>query len=75
MRELIEYVATSLVSKPEDVQVDEVPSGRMVVYEISVADEDVGKIIGRQGKVIRALRTLVKASATRQGVRVDVDVV
>ena len=47
----------------------------MVLYEISVAEEDVGKIIGRQGKVIRALRTLVKASATRQGVRVDVDVV
>ena len=75
MRELIEYVATALVAQPESVQVDEVPSGRMLVYEISVADEDVGKIIGRQGKVIRALRTLVKASATRQGVRVDVDVV
>ena len=75
MRELIEYVAKGLVSQPESVQVEEVPSGRMVVYEISVADEDVGKIIGRQGKVIRALRTVVKASATRQGVRVDVDVV
>ena len=75
MRELIGYVAKGLVSQPESVQVEEVPSGRMVVYEISVADEDVGKIIGRQGKVIRALRTVVKASATRQGVRVDVDVV
>jgi predicted RNA-binding protein YlqC (UPF0109 family) len=75
VRELIEYVTKGLVSQPEAVQVEEVPSGRMVVYEISVADEDVGKIIGRQGKVIRALRTVVKASATRQGVRVDVDVV
>lgn len=75
MRELIEYVAKGLVSEPDAVRIEEVPSGRMVVYEISVADEDVGKIIGRQGKVIRALRTVVKASATRQGVRVDVDVV
>jgi predicted RNA-binding protein YlqC (UPF0109 family) len=72
---LIEFVAKGIVTKPDEVQVDAVPSGRMVVYEISVADEDVGKMIGRQGKVIRALRTLVKASATRQGVRVDVDIV
>lgn len=75
MRELIEYVARGLVAQPDAVQVEEVPSGRMVVYEIRVAEEDVGKLIGRQGKVIRALRTVVKASATRQGVRVDVDVV
>lgn len=75
MERLIEFVAKGIVTKPDEVQVDAVPSGRMVVYEISVADEDVGKMIGRQGKVIRALRTLVKASATRQGVRVDVDIV
>ena len=75
MQELIEYVARGLVSHPDEVSVAEVPAGRMVLYEISVAEDDVGKIIGRQGKVIRALRTLVKASATRQGTRVDVDVV
>ena len=75
MQELIEYVARGLVSNPDEVSVAEVPTGRMTLYEISVAEEDVGKIIGRQGKVIRALRTLVKASATRQGTRVDVDVV
>ena len=46
-----------------------------MLYEISVAEDDVGKIIGRQGKVIRALRTLAKAGATRQGIRVDVDVI
>lgn len=75
MQELIEYVAKGIVTKPDEVHIEEVPSGRMVLYEINVADEDVGKMIGRQGKVIRALRTLVKASATRQGIRVDVDVV
>ena len=75
MRALIEYVTRGLVAQPDDVQVVEAPSGRMTRYEIRVAEEDVGKVIGRQGKVIRALRTLVKASATRQGTRVDVDVV
>ena len=71
---LIEYVARGLVSNPDEVSVEEIPSGRLTLYEIRVAEDDVGKIIGRQGKVIRALRTLVKASATRQGIRVDVDV-
>jgi len=75
MKELIEYVAQGLVSEPDQVSVEEVPTGRVTLYEISVAEDDVGKIIGRQGKVIRALRTLAKASATRQGTRVDVDVV
>jgi uncharacterized protein len=75
MQDLVEYVARSLVDNPEQVSVAEVPSGRFTLYEISVAEDDVGKIIGRQGKVIRALRTLAKAGATRQGVRVDVDVV
>lgn len=75
MQDLIEYVARQLVAHPDEVSVAEVPSGRLTIYEISVAEDDVGKIIGRQGKVIRALRSLVKASATRQGIRVDVDVV
>jgi predicted RNA-binding protein YlqC (UPF0109 family) len=57
------------------VTITAVPTGRMTLYEISVAEEDVGKIIGRQGKVIRAIRTLAKAGATRAGVRIDVDVV
>jgi len=75
MRELVEYLAQSLVSDPEAVNVEEVESGRVVVYEVSVGEEDVGKIIGRQGKVIRAIRSVVKAAATRAGTRVDVDVV
>lgn len=75
LQELVDYVSKGLVAHPDQVQVDAVPSGRMVVYEISVAEDDVGKIIGRQGKIIRALRTVVKAAATRSGARVDVDVV
>ena len=75
MHELVEYLARSLVDDPEAVTVEEVDAGRMTIYEVTVAEDDVGKVIGRQGKVIRAVRSLVKASATRQGVRVDVDVI
>jgi predicted RNA-binding protein YlqC (UPF0109 family) len=75
MRELVEFLTESLVEDPDAVQVEEVSSGRVTVYEVTVAEDDVGKIIGRQGKVIRAIRTVVKAAATRQGTRVDVDVV
>ncbi len=75
MRELVEYLTKSLVSDPDAVQVEEVDAGRVTVYEVTVAEDDVGKIIGRQGKVIRSIRTVVKAAATRAGSRVDVDVV
>jgi predicted RNA-binding protein YlqC (UPF0109 family) len=75
MRELVEYLTRSLVSEPDAVSVEEIESGRVLVYEVTVAEDEVGKIIGRQGKVIRAIRTVVKAAATRAGTRVDVDVV
>ena len=75
MQGLIEYIVRGLVSKPDEVSVSAIPTGRLTLYEISVAEDEVGKIIGRQGKVIRSIRALAKAGATRQGVRVDVDVV
>lgn len=75
MRELVEYLTRSLVSNPDAVKVEEVDAGRMTVFEVTVAEEDVGKIIGRQGKVIRSIRSVVKASATRAGTRVDIDIV
>jgi predicted RNA-binding protein YlqC (UPF0109 family) len=75
LKGLIEYVAKALVDKPADVKVDAVQDGNTTVYELEVGEEDVGKVIGRQGRVVRGLRALVKAAATRKGVRVDLDVV
>ncbi len=72
---LIEYVAKALVDKPEAVKIETVQDGNTTVYELEVDEEDVGKVIGRQGRVVRGLRALVKAAATRKGVRVDLDVV
>ncbi len=75
LKGLVEYVAKALVDKPAAVKVDEVPDGNTTVYELEVDEEDIGKVIGRQGRVVRGLRALVKAAATRKGTRVDLDVV
>jgi predicted RNA-binding protein YlqC (UPF0109 family) len=75
LKGLVEYVAKALVDKPDGVKVDEVQDGNTTVYELEVDEEDIGKVIGRQGRVVRGLRALVKAAATRKGTRVDLDVV
>jgi predicted RNA-binding protein YlqC (UPF0109 family) len=75
LKGLVEYVARALVDKPAAVKVDEVQDGNTTVYELEVDEEDIGKVIGRQGRVVRGLRALVKAAATRKGTRVDLDVV
>jgi uncharacterized protein len=75
LKGLVEYVAKALVDHPDGVKVDEVQDGNTTVYELAVAEDDIGKVIGRQGRVVRGLRALVKAAATRKGTRVDLDVV
>ena len=76
MEDLLAFIARGLVDDPRSVQVDtfEEDDGT-VVYELTVADDDVGKIIGRHGRTVNALRTVMRACATRQGRRVLVDVV
>jgi predicted RNA-binding protein YlqC (UPF0109 family) len=75
LKGLVEYVARALVDNPDKVKVDEVQDGNTTVYELEVDEDDIGKVIGRQGRVVRGLRALVKAAATRKGTRVDLDVV
>ena len=75
LKGLIEYVTRALVDKPAAVKVAEVQDGNTTVYELEVDEEDIGKVIGRQGRVVRGIRALVKAAATRKGIRVDLDVV
>ena len=65
MRELIEYIAKALVDEPEGVQVAEVEGERVTVIELRVAQSDVGKVIGKQGRTARAIRTLLNANATK----------
>lgn len=73
MRELIEYVARALVDEPEAVHVEE-RQGGATVYELSVAPGDVGKVIGRQGRTAKALRTLIAARAEIDGTEATLEI-
>lgn len=66
MQELVEYIAKSLVDRPEEVRVSLEEKEEVTVLHLSVAKEDLGKIIGRQGRTARALRTLVNAASAKQ---------
>ncbi len=65
LRELVEYIAKSLVDKPEEVVVTEVEGEQTTVLELKVAKEDLGKVIGRQGRTARAIRTTLGAASTK----------
>lgn len=69
MKLLIEEMAKALVDKPEDVAVAEVDGERTTVYELRVATSDLGKVIGKQGKTARAMRTILSAAGTKLGKR------
>ncbi len=75
MRELVEYLCKSVVEHPDQVRVTEVEGETAVIVEIRVASTDTGRVIGRQGRIIAAIRTLARAAATRQNKRVVVEVV
>jgi hypothetical protein len=67
MKELIEYIAKHLVDKPDEVVVKEVTGERTTIFELKVAQEDLGQIIGKHGRTARSIRTLLSASATKAG--------
>ncbi len=75
MKALLEYLAKALVDKPEDVEVSQVEGERSVILELRVAPEDMGKVIGKQGRIAQALRTIVKAAAVKDGKRVMIEII
>ncbi len=75
MKDLLIYIAQSLVEHPESVMVTEYESGGETVLELRVANEDMGKVIGRQGRIAKEIRTLMRSVAQRQGKRITVDIV
>ena len=75
MEELVVYLAKGLVDKPDDVRVERVERDESVVLELHVAPEDVGKVIGRQGRIARALRTIVRASGARSNERAHLEII
>ncbi len=75
MKELLEILARALVDHPEEVDVTEVEGEQSVVFELRVNPDDLGKVIGRQGRIAKSLRTVIKAAAMREGKRATVDIV
>ncbi len=75
MRELIEYLAKALVDNPDEVQVSEVTGDQTSVLELKVAKEDLGKVIGKQGRSARAMRTILSAAATKLKKRTVLEII
>ena len=75
MKELVEVIAKALVDNPEEVVVTEKTEGKNVTVELHVAASDMGKVIGKQGRIAKAIRSVVKAASTRENKKVDVEIV
>ena len=74
MKEVVEIIAKAWVDHPEDVVVDEKQEDRMTLIELHVASDDMGKVIGKQGRIAKAIRTVAKAAGTRENKKVKVDI-
>jgi predicted RNA-binding protein YlqC (UPF0109 family) len=75
MKELIETIAKALVDHPEEVRIVEKESERSIVFELSVHPDDMGKVIGKQGRIAKALRTVVHAAAINEKRRINIEIV
>jgi predicted RNA-binding protein YlqC (UPF0109 family) len=75
MKEFIEYIAKALVEDPSQVYVEEIVKARQIVYQLHVAPEDMGRVIGKGGRVANAMRTLLRVIAVRQGKRAILEIV
>ena len=75
MKQLIEYLVKELVDDPDQVNINEVPGDEATTYEVRVAPDDLGKVIGKQGRIANALRTVAKAAAMKHKKKVYVEIV
>jgi len=75
VKDLLEILAKSLVDYPDDVKVNLVEGDKSFVLELTVASDDMGKVIGKQGRIAKAIRTVVKAAAAKEGKKVIVEII
>lgn len=74
MKELLEVIAKSLVDYPDEVYINEVEGEKSIILELRVSKDDMGKVIGKQGRIAKAIRTVVKAAAVKENKRVVVEI-
>ncbi len=75
MRELVEYIAKSIVNAPDDVVVTEEENEQGITLKLQVADDDKGRVIGKQGRIAEAIRSLIRVKAAKAGTRVSLEIV
>ncbi|MBX7078820.1 MAG: KH domain-containing protein [Nannocystaceae bacterium] len=74
LKELIEFIARSLVDKPDEVEVSEIAGEQTIVLELRVAKEDLGKVIGKQGRTVKAMRALLSAASSKVRKRAELEI-
>ncbi len=74
MRELIEFIARSLVDDPDAVEIEEEDDGDRIIYHLYVADDDMGRVIGREGRIANAMRSMLKVAAARRDTRATLEI-
>ena len=75
MKDLVELITKALVDNPEEVDIKETVGESIIILEIKVGQEDIGKVIGKEGRIANAIRTVVKAAAAKQGKKVTVEII
>lgn len=75
MKELVEVIAKALVDSPDEVVVTQKESGNNITLELHVAQSDMGKVIGKQGRIAKAIRSVVKAASSKDNIKVDVEII
>jgi len=75
LKELVEILAKSLVDHPEKVEVAEIKKDQTIILELHVSPDDMGKVIGKQGRIAKAIRTVIKAAATKENKRVILEII
>jgi predicted RNA-binding protein YlqC (UPF0109 family) len=75
MKDLVELITKALVDNPEEVDIRETIGESIIILEIKVGQEDIGKVIGKEGRIANAIRTVVKAAAAKQGKKVTVEII
>ncbi len=75
MKELLEYMVKALVDNPDNVQIDEIAGEKTIIFELRVGDGDLGKVIGKEGRMAKAIRTILTAASMKKGKRAQLEII